>query len=305
VQDKKIDITVGLNLKSADITVDLAEAPANVLFTGTNLMVTEAANLFTSIWKTDNTGTSLDTQITLPTTEAVNYFADWGDGNLEYVEGDGAAKTHTYDTAGTYTVKILTPTGTFSGLRFNNGGDKAKLLDVTQCGCLDISTTAAFKGCSNLTWTATDAPNISTTTLFDTFSVCLNFSGSVGNWDVGSVTNFATMFYFCGQFNQNLSSWDMSSATNISNMLGFCANFDQDLSSWDITSVTNATNFYRSATLSTANYDAILIGWAAQVVNSGVSISFGSSTYTLGGAAEAARDSLIGDGWTITDGGGV
>ena len=40
--------------------------------------------------------------------------------------------------------------------------------------------------------------------------------------------------------------------------------------------------------LSVSNYDALLIGWAAQSLQSGVSVEFGSSKYTGGGAAEAA-----------------
>ena len=33
------------------------------------------------------------------------------------------------------------------------------------------------------------------------------------------------------------------------------------------------------------NYDALLIGWEAQSVQSGITINFGSSKYTGGGAA--------------------
>jgi hypothetical protein len=79
---------------------------------------------------------------------------------------------------------------------------------------------------------------------------------------------------------------------------------DQDLSSWDITNVTSMTNMFNGCTLSTTNYDAILIGWEAQGPQSGVIFHAGNSTYTSGGAAEAARNSLINTyGWSITDGG--
>jgi len=58
--------------------------------------------------------------------------------------------------------------------------------------------------------------------------------------------------------------------------------------------------------MTTAQYDATLIAWAAQTVFSGMAPRFGGSTYTAGGAAETARTSLINDdGWTITDGGSV
>ena len=55
--------------------------------------------------------------------------------------------------------------------------------------------------------------------------------------------------------------------------------------------------------MSTVNYDALLIGWGAQTVNSGVTLSMNNSTYTGGGAAAAGKSSLEGQGWTITDGG--
>ena len=58
--------------------------------------------------------------------------------------------------------------------------------------------------------------------------------------------------------------------------------------------------------MSTANYDATLISWAAQTLQNNVTFDFGSAQYTLGGAAEAARNTLINTyGWTITDGGGI
>ena len=81
--------------------------------------------------------------------------------------------------------------------------------------------------------------------------------------------------------------------------------FDQSLAFWDVTALTgNQLTFFGGGSgLSTANYDATLIGWAAQNVNSGVSINFGTSQFTGGGEAEAARATLVSKGWTITDGG--
>ena len=50
-----------------------------------------------------------------------------------------------------------------------------------------------------------------------------------------------------------------------------------------------------------ANYDAMLISWAAQPVQSGVIFGAGNSKYSA--AAASARQSLIDKGWNITDGG--
>jgi len=78
-----------------------------------------------------------------------------------------------------------------------------------------------------------------------------------------------------------------------------------DIDSWNVTALTEAANFMNGAIpLSTTEYNAVLIAWEAQAVNSGVEIHFGASTYTPGGAAEAARDALVNDhDWIITDGG--
>ena len=59
--------------------------------------------------------------------------------------------------------------------------------------------------------------------------------------------------------------------------------------------------------LSTANYDALLIAWAAQSVNTGVSISFGTSQFTAApSSANDAKTTLqVTYSWIITDGGSV
>jgi len=80
---------------------------------------------------------------------------------------------------------------------------------------------------------------------------------------------------------------------------------------WTITALTTGDNFQALCTnsMSTADYDALLIAWEAQAPNNNVTIHFNAATYTAGGAAEAARTSLTtavgsgGYGWTITDGG--
>ena len=50
-------------------------------------------------------------------------------------------KTHTYPSAGTYKIKI---TGTLQGFRFDNGGDKLKMLDIKKWGIFDINVSKAF-----------------------------------------------------------------------------------------------------------------------------------------------------------------
>jgi len=55
--------------------------------------------------------------------------------------------------------------------------------------------------------------------------------------------------------------------------------------------------------LSLANYNALLISWSAQSLQSGVVFSGGSSKYSAGTAATARQHMITSHGWTITDGG--
>lgn len=137
------------------------------------------------------------------------------------------------------------------------------------------------------------------------FDSCINFNGNVSSWDVSNVVAMNSMFRGCPNFNQNLSGWNPSSATTFSNMFFNCTSFDQDLGLWDIQSLTTAVDMFQGVTLSTVNYDALLVGWEANVHNNGVVFDGGNSSYSLGSPAETARTNLIGDGWTITDAGGV
>ncbi len=80
--------------------------------------------------------------------------------------------------------------------------------------------------------------------------------------------------------------------------------FDQNLGSWNVTSATLMSGMFNGVTLSTDNYDALLIGWAAQSVQDSVTFDGGNSNYSCG-TAETARATLTNspNEWTITDGG--
>ena len=114
------------------------------------------------------------------------------------------------------------------------------------------------------------------------------------------------MFRENNYFNQNIGAWDVSSVTNMFGMFNTSV-FDQDISSWDINQVTTFSGAvqFKTTAFSTAVYDAILVGWAAQIPLTATTINFGTSKYTLGSAAATARASLISSGVTITDGGGI
>jgi len=119
-------------------------------------------------------------------------------------------------------------------------------------------------------------------------------------WDVSNLTAFRAGS--CSQLNPDITGWTTSSLVTIT--WQSCGSFDRSMANWDVNQVTNFYNFLLGSGLSTANYDATLIAWDAQgtMAFSGT-VNFGSSQYTSGGAADAARTSLISKWGGITDGG--
>ena len=94
------------------------------------------AQAFVTTWQSDNSGTSTDTQITIPTTgSGYNYSIFWEEiGNAAHNGTESnLTGTHTieFGTAGTYRVEI---TGDFPRIYFNNTGDRSKILTVEAWG---------------------------------------------------------------------------------------------------------------------------------------------------------------------------
>ena len=321
-------------------------------------------NKFTFTVKTDETGTSNNDQFTLPlessfgTNVATPAIVEWGDGSTDTISSYNQAEiTHTYSSAGSYTIKI---SDYMRGWRFNNGGDSRKMIEISNWGIYVNNRGNNFYDCRNMDVTATDKPILEgvgsmfrechkletmqpndwdvghLTGFAGMFRGCKKFNSYIGDWDVSNATSMQTMFLGCDKFNQDITGWDVSNVTamdrifqntddfnqpvgvwdtssvkKFANAFNNAIGFQQDLSNWDISSITDTSqlnNFMQNKTgansYGTALYDALLISWAGQTVLSGLSPNFGGAQFTSGGAAEAARTSLINDdGWTITDGG--
>ncbi|MCG8696959.1 MAG: hypothetical protein MI922_02805, partial [Bacteroidales bacterium] len=95
------------------------------------LMVLLSGNLysqgeFITTWQTDNTGTSGDTEITIPTNSSYtyNYDVDWDNDGVFDETGLTGSVTHDFGVAGTGTIRIQ---GIFPTIFFNNSGDAEKL----------------------------------------------------------------------------------------------------------------------------------------------------------------------------------
>ena len=175
----------------------------------------------------------------------------------------------------------------------------------------------------------------SCTTMSGMFSRANSFNQPIGNWDVSSVTNMAAMFAFTDVFNQDISSWNVGNVINMEAMFSLAVAFNQDIGSWNTSSVTdmgvmffnaaafnqNIGNwdvsnvtvmtffFLRGTSFSTTNYDLLLVGWAAQTLQSPVpalELGVGSTQYSAGAPA-TARGVLTSapNNWILFDGGQV
>ena len=264
-------------------------------FTGATLEWDEADKYITT-WKTNASGVSgfNNDEIIIAAKNSYNYYyaVDWGDGTITY-DHTGNAE-HTYDTVGTYTVKIY---GDFPAISpgINTSFMVLQLQSVDQWGAIAWETmNEAFNQCQNVDVLATDTPDLSNVTdLSHMFFECSNLGGTnsgvidlsgwntstitnmsnmftycetltsanIGNWDVSKVSDFSYMFSSTDLFNENLNNWNIG--TNVTGniemtgMFELAKKFNSPLSNWDVTNVFDFVYFLRGA----AEFDQDLGDW--------------------------------------------
>lgn len=129
---------------------------------------------------------------------------------------------------------------------------------------------------------------------------------SLDQWGTNSWTSMNSAF--AGAINLQVPATDtpdFSAVTDMSGMFDGAVSANPDASGWDVSALADASNMFAGVTLSVSNYEALLTGWNAQVLQSGVNFSGGNSTYCYT-TATAARDEMVAsDSWVITDGGRV
>ncbi|WP_411029848.1 BspA family leucine-rich repeat surface protein [Spongiimicrobium sp. 3-5] len=167
-----------------------------------------------------------------------------------------------------------------------------------------------FQDCTSLTTLDVSNWNVGQGTFFkEQFASCVSLTTlDVSNWDVGQGTNFQQQFTNCiGLTTLDVSNWDVGQGTNFRAQFQGCTGLTNlDVSNWDVSQATSMTSFMLGAATTTILYDQTLINWEALTLQPGVSVHFGSSLYTAGGAADTARTNIITlDSWTITDGGSI
>ncbi|MDH5645582.1 MAG: BspA family leucine-rich repeat surface protein, partial [Candidatus Heimdallarchaeota archaeon] len=212
------------------------------------------ADTFVTRWNTIQTiaGETNSTKIKLPLIlgGTYNFIVDWGDGTTDTITSYNQAETtHTYYNApGVYDVTI---NGLLDGWSFNNGGDRRKILEISQWGNMSLGYgSQAFAGAINLNLTATDAPDLSNTqSLSFTFLDCrsLGSTGNMDSWDVSGVTNMGGTFYGAWSFNQPIGNWDTSQVTTMQTMFLHAQSFNQPIDNWNVSKVTDMSWMFSNA----------------------------------------------------------
>lgn len=274
--------------------------------------------------KTDNTGTSNDDQFTAPTQSVGTYdcVVDWGDSTSDTITTyNDAAWTHTYAAgAGTYTITI---TGQCEGWRFNNGGDRSKLIEIKIWGDdFRVGNSGNyFYGCEKLTTvSAPDALNLtgtlllnrmfqrcfaltsisnmnswntsSVTSLFNLFTSSTLVNSNIADWNVSSVTDFRDVFSSAQAFNQDLSGWNVSSGTTFAFMFLDTPAFNQDLSSWTLTAATSFSGMFFNSTNTNFDISSWNFNGITTASNMWSGASFSQTNYDLFLIAQDGNSSL-------------
>jgi len=304
-----LDITFNEGLNT--IYVWANDSAGHMGATSVTFTISLSLSNFTSVWDTTktSTGSSANNQIKLPLEYDGNYnfTVDWGDDTIDAITSWNQFEvTHTYASQGVYTINI---TGSLIGWRFNNGGDRLKLLEIKQWGNLRLGNSGRyFYGCSNLDITASDILDLTgTTTLRQAFKDCSTldevkgmnewdvssvtdlgdmfrdasaFNQPIGSWDVSSVTDMFCMFDGASAFNQPIGSWDVSSVTDMGCMFVYASTFNQNIGSWDVSNVTNMEWMFRYASTfnqNIGNWDVSSVTdmwgmfWSAYAFNQNIS----------------------------------
>jgi surface protein len=237
-------VTLGANglmyCAGASARATLDNAPNNWTITGDVLDC--ATSAFVTTWVTT------DGQITIPTNGGgYNYNITWTNlTNAGVGDGTAIGQTGNFTISGlqngsTYRVEI---SDTFPNIYFNNGNegqDITKIRTIEQWGSIAWGSMArAFYGCTNLTYNATDVPNLAGVADMNNMlagATAFNGNATMNTWNTTNITNMKLMFQLTA-FNQPLNNWNVSNVTDMRGMF-FGSAFNQSINNWNVANVTD------------------------------------------------------------------
>ncbi|TAG94976.1 MAG: BspA family leucine-rich repeat surface protein, partial [Bacteroidetes bacterium] len=207
---------------------------------------------FITTWRTTTASETIN--IPLPPLTTYTCRVDWGDGTFNRYNTSTPTMSHVYTTIGTYTVTIgvndVTGTLVFPQILINNNAThRGKIRSIAQWGSVAwTSMASAFRGCNNLTYTATDNPNLSgVTSMISMFEGCTNFNGNIGSWNTSAVTFMQGTFQNATNFNGNIDTWNTSAVTTMQLMFWSCSMFNGNIGTWNTSAVTTMSSMFQSA----------------------------------------------------------
>jgi surface protein len=204
---------------------------------------------------------------------------NWGDGQSETTSS--SFNSHTYATNGFYTIIV---SGNIDYFKFS--GNTA--VEINQWGTNQWTTMyQAFRGCDNLSFNATDTPDLSQVSIMtEMFQGAEHFNSDISNWDVSNVSNMLRTFNSAEDFNQPLNSWDMSNVTNMESMFAGALTFNQPLNLWDVSNVTEMNYMFTNAD----SFNQPLNAWNVSSLN---------NMYAMFSNTDSFNQSL--DNWDVTN----
>jgi len=236
-----------------------------LMFMGSSLWAYEEADYFVSQWQVTD-GETL--AFPIDKKNANEFPIDWGDGTVETFTDDNPS--HTYATAGTYTIKTIiddASSANYVEATFSPIGNQ-KIVGITQWGLSGVrylgdpsDGASTFYGCSNLEISATDSSNIT----FYGYKANRAFNGQHHNKPIKAIhsgfenatfyagpvtslrpTTTAGMFQGIETITDNFSGWntlyitDMSAMFKDSGMTG-------DISLWNVSNVAKMSNMFENS----------------------------------------------------------
>nr|WP_299345419.1 BspA family leucine-rich repeat surface protein [Allomuricauda sp.] len=238
---------------TVSVTDNNAIVEAQITITVTNVIDTlvEDPSSFVTVWTTP----SDDFELIIGTNSQLNYdfTIDWGDGTVEDLSALTKDPSHTYETAGTYTVAINGGFPAIQMYRFGEDGliaSQQALVGIEQWGTIAWETfVQAFGDCANLSeYNAEDVPDLGNVEdLSGMFFGATLFNGDIGEWDTSNVTNMEGMFSGAENFNQNISKWVTEKATDMFGMFFEATSFNQPIGDWDTSQVTDMSYMFARA----------------------------------------------------------
>jgi len=181
--------------------------------------------------------TSDTSSFTLRAAGTVDYEVDWGDGTTESLTTNNP--THTYSSAGEYTIKVTPAEGSTYRPYFNDAVSDTSIASVSGTGGSQLGTNLAdaWEGASNMTSFSSDIDISSGTNFVSTWRNCSGLT-SFPQLDISSGTSFAGAWRDCSGL-ISFPQLDVSSGTNFGSAWYNCSG----LTSFPLLNTSSGTSF--------------------------------------------------------------